>query len=111
VERSIATPWFTIDRQQGIVASGRLASGTRTDTSYWFGWLTGAGRGGNAADAEGLWLGRAQWNAHGRLLGFQPERHRGGHRSPQVQLPSLRSRGKSGFTAFSELGRRPAPGL
>jgi phosphate-selective porin len=61
VERSVATPWFTIDRQQGVVASGRVARETRADTSYWFGWLSGAGRGGDTSEADGLWLARVQF--------------------------------------------------
>ena len=70
VERSVVTPWFTIDRQQAIMASGRLAKGSRADTSYWFGLLSGAGRGGDTSEADGLWLVRAQWNFNGRVLDF-----------------------------------------
>ena len=64
VERSIVTRPFTIDRQKGIVASGRLGAESKLDTSYWFGRLSGAGRGGSVDDADGLWLGRLQWNFH-----------------------------------------------
>ena len=70
VERSVVTPWFTIDRQQAIMASGRIGKGSRGDTSYWFGRLSGAGRGGDTSDADGLWLARAQWNFNGRVPGF-----------------------------------------
>ena len=110
VERSVATPWFTIDRQQGVVASGRLARETRADTSYWFGWLHGAGRGGESADADGLWLLRAQWNFAGRVLPFsqsavsRPEQPAG---SVSVAAVS----GKSGFTAFSSSGGGQLPGF
>ena len=62
VERSVSTPWFTIDRQKGVMASGRVAKGKRFDSSYWFGRLSGAGRGGDLSDADGLWLARYQWN-------------------------------------------------
>jgi phosphate-selective porin len=87
VERSVATPWFTIDRQQGVVASGRVARETRADTSYWFGWLSGAGRGGDTSEADGLWLARVQWNFHGRVTG------------------------KSAYTAFSSRGGGQLPGF
>lgn len=69
-ERSIATPIFTVDRQQGLVASGRVGEGQVYDSSYWFGWLSGSGRGGSASDGKGLWLGRYQWNFTRTLLGF-----------------------------------------
>jgi phosphate-selective porin OprO/OprP len=109
VERSVATPWFTIDRQQGVVASGRVAKDTRGDTSYWFGWLSGAGRGGDTSDADGLWLARVQWNFHGRVLGFsqsaisRPEEPRG-----SVAVAAVT--GKSAFTAFSSKGGGQLPG-
>jgi hypothetical protein len=42
------------------VASGRFGEGRSYDSSYWFGWLSGSGRGGSASDGEGLWLGRSK---------------------------------------------------
>ena len=110
VERSVVTPWFTIDRQQAIMASGRLGKETRGDTSYWFGRLSGAGRGGDTSDADGLWLARAQWNFHGRVLGFsqsaiaRPDKPTG-----SVALAAVT--GKSGFTAFSSAGGGQLPGF
>lgn len=53
VERSVSTPWFTIDRQKGVMASGRAAAGSAIDSSYWFGYLSGAGRGGDLSAAKG----------------------------------------------------------
>jgi hypothetical protein len=108
VERSIVTPWFTVDRQQGIVASGRLAPGSRADTSYWFGWLTGAGRGGDASDAEGLWLARLQWNVNGRVLGFsQSAINRPAQPAGSVAIAAVS--GRSGFTAYSSAGGGQLP--
>ncbi len=110
VERSVITPWFTIDRQQGIVASGRLGAGSRLDTSYWAGWLTGAGRGGDANDAEGLWLGRLQWNTHGRVLGFsQSAVPRADKPTGSVAIAAVS--GRSSFTAFSSNGGGQLPGF
>jgi hypothetical protein len=110
VERSVATPWFTIDRQQGIVASGRLASESRADTSYWFGWLQGAGRGGDADDAEGLWLLRAQWNVAGHVLPFSQSAIRRPEQ-PAGSVSIAAVSGKSGFTAFSSSGGGQLPGF
>jgi hypothetical protein len=110
VERSVVTPWFTIDRQQGIVASGRVARGSRADTSYWFGWLSGAGRGGDLSDADGLWLARVQWNPFGRVLDFsqsalaRPE-------EPVGSIAVAAVAGRSGFTAFSSQGGGQLPGF
>lgn len=110
VERSVVTPWFTIDRQQAIMASGRLGKGGRGDTSYWFGWLSGAGRGGDTSDADGLWLARAQWNLTGHVLDFsqsalkRPEQGVG-----SVAIAAVT--GRSGFTAFSSKGGGQLPGL
>jgi phosphate-selective porin len=110
VERSVVTPWFTIDRQQGVVASGRLARESRADTIYWFGWLHGAGRGGDAADAEGLWLGRVQWNFTGRVLPFsQSAISRPKQPAGSVTIGAVS--GKSGFTAFSSSGGDQLPGF
>lgn len=110
VERSVVTPWFTIDRQQAVMASGRIAKDSRGDTSYWFGWLSGAGRGGDTSEADGLWLARAQWNFHGRVLGFsqsaiaRPDKPTG-----SVAIAAVS--GKSGFTAFSSAGGGQLPGF
>jgi hypothetical protein len=110
VERSVVTPWFTIDRQQAIMASGRLGKGGRGDTSYWLGWLSGAGRGGDTSDADGLWLARAQWNFTGNVLGFsqsalkRPEQ-------PEGSVAIAAVTGRSGFTAFSSKGGGQLPGF
>jgi phosphate-selective porin len=110
VERSVVTPWFTIDRQQAIMASGRVGKGSRGDTSYWFGWLSGAGRGGDTSDADGLWLGRAQWNFNGRVLGFsQSAIGRPGEPAGSVAVAAVT--GRSGYTAFSSAGGGQLPGF
>ncbi len=108
VERSIVTPWFTIDRQQGVVMSGRLAAGSGADTSYWFGWLTGAGRGGDADDAEGLWLARLQWNVKGRVLGFS-QSATSRPREPAGSIAIAAVSGRSGYTAYSSAGGGQLP--
>jgi hypothetical protein len=110
VERSVVTPWFTIDRQQGVMLSGRVGKGSRADTSYWFGWLSGAGRGGDTSEADGLWLARAQWNFNGEVLDFS----QGALRRPASPLGSVALAavtGKSAFTAFSSGGGGQLPGF
>jgi phosphate-selective porin OprO/OprP len=110
VERSVVTPWFTIDRQQAIMASGRFAKGSHIDTSYWFGWLSGAGRGGDTSKAEGLWLARAQWNFDGRVLGFsQSAISRPDKPTGSVAVAAVS--GRSGFTEFSSAGGGQMPGF
>jgi len=110
VERSIVTPWFTLDRQRAIMASGRLGKGSRGDTSYWFGWLSGAGRGGDTSEADGLWLARAQWNFNGRVLGFSQSAI-GRPKEPAGSVAVAAVTGRSGYTAFSSAGGGQLPGF
>lgn len=110
VERSVVTPWFTIDRQQAIMASGRIGTGTRADTSYWIGRLSGAGRGGDKSEADGLWLARAQWNFNGRLLGFSQSALKR-PKEPHGSVAVAAVKGRSAFTAFSSAGGGQLPGF
>ena len=48
-ERSIVTPWFTLDRQQGAALFGRLWKGTRADSWYNVGVFSATGRGGSGS--------------------------------------------------------------
>ena len=68
VERSIVNRVFTIDRQIGAMAFGRLAKGTLADNSYYFGIFNGEGRGVNNDDDGMMYMGRWQWNFLGREL-------------------------------------------
>jgi hypothetical protein len=70
-ERSVVTPPFTLDRQQGITALGRLFSGSAIDSSYWAGVYKGAGRAGRSDDDDTpMLMGRWQWNYNRRVLPF-----------------------------------------
>ena len=109
-DRSIATPWFTVDRQKGIVASGRVGAGKALDSSYWFGRLSGAGRGGDLDDADGLWLGRYQWNFSKRVLGFS-QSDIGRRDKPAGSIAIAVVSGKSMFTQFSGAGGGQLPGF
>ena len=109
-DRSIATPWFTIDRQKGIVASGRLGAGTALDSSYWLGRLSGAGRGGDLDNADGLWMGRYQWNFTRRVLGFS-QSDLGRRDKPAGSVAIAAVSGKSMYTQFSGAGGGQLPGF
>jgi phosphate-selective porin len=109
VERSVATPFFTIDRQQGVMASGRIAAGRQFDSSFWFGRLSGAGRGGNLSKAEGLWMGRWQWNVTRRVLGFsQSDLGRRDAAAGSIAVAAVT--GESRYTSFSGAGGGQLPG-
>ena len=68
VERSIVNRIFTIDRQMGVMAFGRLFPGTLADTSYFLGVFNGEGRGVSNDDSDMMYMGRLQWNFLGRDL-------------------------------------------
>lgn len=70
VERSIVNTVFTIDRQVGVMAYGRLAPGTMADSWYYAGVFTGSGRGERNDDTNMMYMGRYQWNFLGRDLKF-----------------------------------------
>jgi phosphate-selective porin OprO/OprP len=70
VERSIVNREFTIDRQQGIMLSGRVGAGRPADVSWWAGVLGGGGRGSGNDGGRPMYMARAQWNPLGRVLGF-----------------------------------------
>ena len=109
-ERSIVTPWFTIDRQQGAVFSGRVAADSAIDSSYWVGWISGAGRGGSLSEADGLWFGRYQWNFTGELLEFsQSDIGRRSKGAGSIAVAYVD--GRTGFTSFSSAGGGQLPGF
>jgi len=68
VERSIANRIFTVDRQVGVMAFGRLFSGTHADFNYYLGVFNGEGRGVKNDDSDMLHMARLQWNFLGREL-------------------------------------------
>ena len=110
VERSVSTPWFTIDRQKGVEVFGRMASGKAWDSSYWLARLSGAGRGGSLSDAEGMWMGRWQWNFHRRVLGFS-QSDIGRRAKPAGSVAVAFVSAESSFTSFSSAGGGQLPGF
>lgn len=71
VERSIVNDIFTIDRQMGVMAMGRVFPGKLYDFNYYAGVFTGSGRGEANDDANMMYMGRIQWNIFGRELKWQ----------------------------------------
>ena len=110
VERSIATYWFTVDRQRGVAASARLAEGTPWDSSVWVELLSGQGRGGSFDGGHRLWLGRWQWNPAGEPLPFsQSDLEWREQPLPSVAIAGIT--GTSPHTRFSSSGGRDLPGF
>jgi phosphate-selective porin OprO/OprP len=69
-DRSVANYWFTIDRQWGVMASGRISPGSGHDSSWWAGVLGGNGRGESSDGGRPMLMGRWQWNYTGEVLPF-----------------------------------------
>jgi phosphate-selective porin OprO/OprP len=70
-DRSFINRYFTIDRQQGISAFGRIQDTGFPDLSYWFEILTGMGRGAKENDDTHLmYMLRTQWNLLGDEIKF-----------------------------------------
>ena len=68
VERSIVNRIFTLDRQVGIQARGRLFKETPADLRYYAGVFNGEGRSVQNLGTENMYMGRLQWNFLGRDL-------------------------------------------
>ena len=109
IERSVATYWFTVDRQKGVSVSGRLMANSAYDSSYWLERMSGTGRGGSSSDGKPLWLARYQWNLLGRVLPFsQSDLQR--MSSPAASIAIAGVYGHSRFTRFSGAGGGQLPG-
>jgi len=110
VERSITNYWFTIDRQNGVMTSGRLAAGKTADSSWWLGILNGNGLNASGDGGKPMWLGRYQWNFSGEVLPFSQsalKRYSEPRGSLAVALVSNASR----YTRFSSGGGGQLPGF
>jgi len=110
VERSITNYWFTIDRQKGVMASGRFAKGRRADSSWWLGVLNGNGLNTSGGGGKPMWLGRYQWNFNGEVLPFSQsalKRYSPGRGSLALAAVS----NTSAHTRFSSSGGGQLPGF
>jgi phosphate-selective porin OprO/OprP len=110
-ERSIVNRAFTLDRQKGAMAVGRLGKGTALDTQYFAGVFTGQGRGvfrdrripTDATDGSPLWVLRYQWNPLGGGVGLsQSDLEK--LRKPRLSLAVATAGNRSSYTRFSSSG-------
>ena len=108
-ERSIVTPWFTLDRQQGAALFGRLWKGTRADSWYNIGVFSGTGRGGTGSVEQPMVLGRWQWNCLKRDLSFS-QSDIGYREKPAASFSVAGASWQGPYTAFSTKGGGELPG-
>jgi len=108
-ERSIVTPWFTLDRQQGAALFGRLWKGTRADSWYNVGVFSATGRGGSGGVEKPLLLGRWQWNFLKRDLPFS-QCDIGYREKPAASIAVAGASWQGPFTTFSTKGGGELPG-
>jgi phosphate-selective porin OprO/OprP len=109
VERSISTYWFTIDRQWGAMASGRLWQGSELDSNWWAGALGGNGRNEDADGGRPMVMGRWQWNYTGAVLPFSQSALKR-YREPHASLSFAAVVNDSQYTRFSSDGGGQLPG-
>jgi phosphate-selective porin len=103
-ERSIVNAPFTVDRQQGLMLTGRVLPGQLLDSTYFAGIFTGMGRGGGENDdSRPMGLVRYQWNVFGRELPFEQSDTEGRTR-PAASLAVATVANRSPYTAFSTSG-------
>jgi phosphate-selective porin len=110
-ERSIVNGPFTLDRQQGVTAMGRVLAETRFDSHYYLGAMVGAGRSGDDDHADSpMLVARWQWNFLGRELGFS-QSDIGRHDQPAATISIGAARNRSAYTKFSSSGGGQLPGF
>ncbi len=108
-ERSISTYWFTIDRQWGVMASGRVGNNSAMDASWWAGILAGNGRSVESDGGRPMGLLRWQWNYTRTMLPFSQsglERYAKPHGSLAFAVVANDSK----FTRYSSDGGGQLPG-
>jgi hypothetical protein len=109
VDRSIANYYFTVDRQWGMVASGKVASRGSTGSQWWFGALAGNGRNESYGSGPPMWLGRWQWNyGSGGVPFSQSALKRYGEPRGSLALAFIVN--DSPFTRYSSSGGGQLPG-
>jgi phosphate-selective porin OprO/OprP len=109
VERSIATYWFTIDRQWGAMASGRIGKGARYDSNWWAGVLAGDGLNTDGDGGRPMLMGRWQWNYTGYVLPFSQSALKR-YLEPHASLAFAAVTNDSHYTRFSSDGGGQLPG-
>ena len=110
VERSIATYWFTVDRQSGVMASGRFAAGSQMDSSWWLGVLQGNGINSGGDGGRPMVVGRYQWNFTRSVLPFSQSALKR-YYEPRGSLALAFVTNDSPYTRFSSSGGGSLPGF
>jgi hypothetical protein len=108
-ERSIVNPFFTVDRQQGLLLFGRLWKGKRGDSWYNVGVNSATGRGGRGSVERPMVLGRWQWNFLKRDLPFSQSDL--SYRKPAGSLAVAGATWQGPYTSFSTQGGGELPGF
>lgn len=109
-DRSIVNRTFTLDRQKGAMAVGRLAKNTWADSEYNAGLFTGHGTGlfrrnlaPGADDGSPMWALRYQWNPLGGGVAFsQSDLLKS--RKARLSLAVGAAGNRSAYTRFSSIG-------
>lgn len=102
-DRSIVNREFTVDRQQGVMAHGRLSGGGPADASYFVGVFNGMGPNAANDDSIPMFMGRLQWNALGSVLEFSQSDHTL-RREAAASLAFAAASDQSSATRFSSSG-------
>lgn len=111
VERSIVTPPFTLDRQIGVTAMGRLFQEEVMDSNYYVGLFFGTGRDGEwKSQGSPMVFGRWQWNIFQQVLPFSRS-DISRHQKPAASLSIAATSYKGPFTKFSTSGAEALPGF
>jgi hypothetical protein len=101
-ERSIVTPYFTVDRQQGLALFGRLWEGRLADSWYNVAVNSATGRGGEGSVEQPMVLGRWQWNFLKRNLPFSQSDY--AYKKPAASLAIAGATWQGPYTSFSTQG-------
>jgi hypothetical protein len=109
VERSVVNPFFTADRQQGLLLFGRLWKGRWADSWYNVAINSATGRGGDGSVERPMLLGRWQWNFLKRDLPFSQSDF--AYKKPAASIAVAGATWQGPYTAFSTQGGGELPGF
>jgi len=109
VDRTISNPFFTFDRQIGIMLKGDLFIGKIGCSSYRFGIFNGNGRMAQNDNGKFLYFGRLQWNFSRKLMkNSYSDMSR--VQKPEGFIAFSAVQNISAFTSFSTSGGGQLPG-
>lgn len=110
-ERSIVTPTFTLDRQVGVTAMGRIFKEELFDSSYAIGLFLGTGRGGyKEGNSPDMVFARWQFNLFQTVLPFSRSDLKR-HKKPALSLAFAVAKYEGKYTKFSTSSPSALEGL